>query len=172
MLPLRISGTTSSLTCSRQLRRCVAQISPPLASWDLVMEWACGKSHCCKRKAVEAWKTGKGIRASHRAAKRRARHLVHHVRLEANKKVYENIDPNSSEVYRLDNQFRRENADVVGDKPMKNDAGEMSMSENWKQKAWLEHYLPKAFQCWLWPRPPVWRTPSRRPAHLNDHWYG
>ena len=65
---------------------------------------------------------------------------MHHVRQEANKKVYENIDPNSSEVYRLDNQFRRENADVVGDKPMKNDAGEMSMSENWKQKAWLEHY--------------------------------
>ena len=53
----------------------------------------------------------------------------------------ENIDPKSSKVYRLDNQFRRENADVVGDKPVKNDAGEMSMSEDSKQKAaWLEHY--------------------------------
>ena len=29
---------------------------------------------------------------------------------------------------------------VVGDKPVKNDAGEMSMSEDSKQKAWLEHY--------------------------------
>ena len=38
------------------------------------------------------------------------------------------------------NQFRRENTDVVGDKPVKNDAGEMSMSEDSKQKAWLEHY--------------------------------
>ena len=28
----------------------------------------------------------------------------------------------------------------VGDKPVKNDAGEMSMSEGSKQKAWLEHY--------------------------------
>ena len=46
----------------------------------------------------------------------------------------------SSEVYRLANQFRRENADVVGDKPVKNDAGEMSVSEDSKQKAWLEHY--------------------------------
>ena len=27
-----------------------------------------------------------------------------------------------------------------GDKPVKNDAGEMSMSEDSKQKAWLEHY--------------------------------
>ena len=36
----------------------------------------------------------------------------------------------SSEVYRLANQFRRENTDVVGDKPVKNDAGEMSVSED------------------------------------------
>ena len=33
-----------------------------------------------------------------------------------------------------------ENTDVVGDKPVKNDAGEMSRSEDSKQKAWLEHY--------------------------------
>ena len=52
----------------------------------------------------------------------------------------ENIDPKSSEVYPLANQFRRENADVVGDKPVKNDAREMSMSKESKQKAWLEHY--------------------------------
>ena len=31
-------------------------------------------------------------------------------------------------------------SDEVGDKPVKNDAGEMSMSEDSKQKAWLEHY--------------------------------
>ena len=43
-------------------------------------------------------------------------------------------------VYPLANQFRRENTDAVGDKPVKNDAGEMSMSEDSKQKAWLEHY--------------------------------
>ena len=40
----------------------------------------------------------------------------------------------------LANQFRRENTDVVGDKPVKNDAGEMSMSQVSKQKARLEHY--------------------------------
>ena len=50
-------------------------------------------------------------------------------------KVYENVHPKSSEVYHLASQFRRENADVVGDKPV-----EMSMSEESKQKAWLEHY--------------------------------
>ena len=30
MLPLRISGTTSRLACSRQLRKCVAQPSPTI----------------------------------------------------------------------------------------------------------------------------------------------
>ena len=65
---------------------------------------------------------------------------MHHACQEADKKVYKNIDLKSSENYRLANQFRRENADVVGDKLVKNDAGEMSMSEDSKQKDWLEHY--------------------------------
>ena len=55
---------------------------------------------------------------------------VHHAHQEADKKVFENIDPKPSELYRFANQFRRENADVVGDKPVKNDAGEMSMSKS------------------------------------------
>ena len=65
---------------------------------------------------------------------------MHHARQEADKEVYKNIDPKSSELYPLANQFRKENSDVVGDKPVKNDAGEMSMSDDSKQKAWLEHY--------------------------------
>ena len=92
-----------------------------------------------KWKAFKAWKIGKDTRASYDAAKLIARHAVHHARQEANK-VYENIDPKSSEVYCLANQFRRENTDVVGDKRVKNDAGEMSVSEDSKQKAWLVHY--------------------------------
>ena len=98
-----------------------------------------------KRQAFKAWKTGKGTRASYHAAKRIARRAVHHARQEADKEVYKNIDPKSSELYRLANQFRKENADVVGDKPVKNDAGEMSMSDDSKQKAWLEHYWEQSF---------------------------
>ena len=65
---------------------------------------------------------------------------MHHARQEADKEVYKNIDPKSSAVYRLAYQFRKENSDAVGDKAVKIDAGEMSMSEDSKQKAWLEHY--------------------------------
>ena len=99
-----------------------------------------GEVITAKRQAFKAWKTGKGTRASYYAAKRIARRAVHHARQEADKEVYKNIDPKSSELYRLAKQFRKENADVVGDKPVKNDAGEMSMSDDSKQKAWLEHY--------------------------------
>ena len=84
--------------------------------------------------------SGKGTRASYDTAKCIARHAVHYAHQAADKKVYQNIDPKSSQVNCLANQFRRENADVVGDKPVKNDAGEMSMSEDSKYKAWLEHY--------------------------------
>ena len=98
------------------------------------------KAIAAKWTSFKAWKAGKVTRASYDAAKQNARHAVHHARQKADKEVCENIDPKSSEVYHLANQFRRENTDVVGDKLVKNDAGEMSMSEDSKQKAWLEHY--------------------------------
>ena len=114
---------------------CAVQLSPMLALWNLWWNEHVEKAIAAKRKAFKAWNTGKGTRASYDAAKRNARHAVYQAHQEANKKVYENIDPKSSEVYCLANQFRRENADVVGDKPVKNDAGEMSTSEDSKQKA-------------------------------------
>ena len=50
-----------------------------------------------------------------------------HAPQEADKNVYKNTDSKSLEVYRLANKIRSENADVVGDKPVKNNAGEMSV---------------------------------------------
>ena len=131
------------------------------------------KAIAAKRKAFKAWKTGKGIRASYDAVKGSARHAVHHARQEADKMVFENIDPKSSEVYRLANQFRRENADVVGDKPVKNDAGEMSMSEDSKQKAWLEHYQRLRNVEFDWdPDHLSHQPPVEGPPVPNHHWYG
>ena len=132
------------------------------------------KAIAAKRKAFKAWKAGKGTRALYDAAKGNARHAVHHACQEADRKIYENIDPKSSEVYRLASQFRRENTDIVVDKPVRNDAGEMSMS---KDKAeGLAGALPKASQRWVWLGPCLWppvlSTTSGRPAHPNHHWYG
>ena len=82
-----------------------------------------------KCKAFKAWKAGKCTRASYNTAKRIYRCLVHHARHEADKVVYEGIDHKSSNILGLANQMRKENVDVVGDKPVKNEAGEMSMSK-------------------------------------------
>ena len=78
--------------------------------------------------------------ASYNTAKHISRCVVHHARNEADKVVYDGIDHMLSDIFCLANQMRKENVDVVGDKPVKNDAGEMSMSEEAKQNAWVEHY--------------------------------
>ena len=56
------------------------------------------------------------------------------------------IDTMSSEVYRLAYQFRRENADVVGDKLVMNDAGG-DVSERRLKAEGLARSLPKTSQC-------------------------
>ena len=94
-----------------------------------------------KRKAFKAWKAGKGTEETYWAAKRIVRGTVHHACKDLNRAVYDNIDPKSSETFCLANQMRRENVDIVGDKPVRNDAGEMSLSEEANHKAWLEHYM-------------------------------
>ena len=132
-----ISRRSSTHNCSRQLKRCVAQLGPTVG----IVKPGGGLS-TWKRPLLPSWKpSGPG---------RLVKALGHHS-MQPNalpdmqctmlfKKVYENIDPKSSKVYCLASQFRTESADVVGDKLVKDDAGEMSMSEDSKQKAWLEHY--------------------------------
>ena len=93
-----------------------------------------------KRRLYKAWRKGTATRAEYDTAKGAARRAVYHARHEAEKSVFADIDPRSADVYRLANQMRRENADVVGDKPVRNDAGDMSTTEEAKQQAWLEHY--------------------------------
>ena len=103
-----------------------------------------------KRQAFKAWKTGYGTRAEYHADKHIARRAVHHARHEIDKVVFGNIYPKSSEVFHLENQMGRENVNVVGDKLVKKDAGEMFMSKEAKQKVWLEHYasLPNMELNW------------------------
>ena len=62
---------------------------------------------------------------SYWAAKRIGRGVVGHAHRDADRAVYNNIDPKSSEIFCLVNQMRRENVDVVGDKSVRNDAGEI-----------------------------------------------
>ena len=66
--------------------------------------------------------------------------LFHQARSEAEKVALQKIDPRSGDVYRLAKQMRRDNQDVMGEKPVKNDAGQLSLDEEAKKEAWREHY--------------------------------
>ncbi|MCG7879161.1 MAG: hypothetical protein JAY75_24295 [Candidatus Thiodiazotropha taylori] len=48
--------------------------------------------------------------------------------------------PSPQKYNRTANQMKSELADVVGGKPVKNNAGEMSMSKNSKQRALVGHF--------------------------------
>ena len=68
-------------------------------------------------------KLGKGTKYTYCAAKRIARGALHHARKDADRAVYENIDPKSSEIFRLANQMRRENVDIVERKRLRVNVG-------------------------------------------------
>ena len=78
------------------------------------------------------WKAG-GSRAAYNTAKRTSNHVVHQAKSEAEKVALQKIDARSGDVYRLAKQMCRDNQDVMGEKPVKNDAGS-------KKEAWKEHY--------------------------------
>ena len=92
-----------------------------------------------KRRCFKLWKAG-GSRAAYNTAKRTSNHAVHQARNEAKKVALQKIDPRSGDVYRLAKQMRRDNQDVMGEKPVKNDAGQLSLDEEAKKEAWREHY--------------------------------
>ena len=66
-------------------------------------------------------------------AKRLAKRVVWQAKLDAEK------DANDGSVFKLAKQMDRSNQDVVGEKCVKNDTGELSLSEGEKMKALVEH---------------------------------
>ena len=85
------------------------------------------------------WKAG-GSRAAYNTAKRTSNCVVHQAKSEAEKVALQKIDARSGDVYQLAKQMRRDNQDVMGEKPVKNNAGQLSLDEESKKEAWKEHY--------------------------------
>ena len=92
-----------------------------------------------KRRCFKLWKAG-GSRAAYNSAKRASNRAVYHAKNEAEKVALQKIDPRSVDVYRLAKQMRRDNQDVMGEKPVKNDEGLLSLDEDAKKEAWKKHY--------------------------------
>ena len=58
----------------------------------------------------------------------------------AEKERFKNISPNDAGIFKLAKQMDRTNQDVIGEKCVRNDSGELSLSDDDKMKAWVEHY--------------------------------
>ena len=83
------------------------------------------------------WKAG-GSRAAYNSAKRVSNCAVYHAKSEAKKIALQKIDPKFADVYRLAKQMRRDYQDVMGEKPVKNHEGLLSLDEDAKKEAWKE----------------------------------
>ena len=92
-----------------------------------------------KRRCFKLLKAG-GSRAAYNTARRTSNRKVHQTKSEAEMVALQKIDARSGDVYRLAKQMRRDNRDVMGENPVKNDAGKLSLDEEAKKEAWKEHY--------------------------------
>ena len=73
-------------------------------------------------------------------AKRVSKHVVWLAKSEAEKEAFAHISPNGNEIFHIAKQMDKTNQDVVGEKCVKNDAGELSLSDEQKMKSWVDYY--------------------------------
>ena len=100
-------------------------------------------------------------------AKRNAKHVVWRAKSEAAENKFRSISVNENEIFRIAKQMDRSSQDVVGDKCIQNDAGELSLSDSKKLKAWVEHYLRPLNVEFDWPSEALDEVPA-----LNEVLYG
>ena len=91
-------------------------------------------------------------KTAYNEAKRIAKHVVWLAKSEAEKEEFANISPSGDGVFRIAKQMDRTNQDVVGEKCVRNDAGELSLNDEEKMKAWVEHYARLLNVEFDWPR--------------------
>ena len=91
-------------------------------------------------------------KAAYSEAKRSAKRAVWLAKSEAEKERFANVSPNDGSVFKLAKQMDRTNQDVVGENCVRNDKGELSLSDEEKMDAWVEHYARLLNVEFDWPR--------------------
>ena len=93
----------------------------------------------------------KSAKAEYNEAKRAAKHVVWLTKSEAEKEMFAKVSPNDSSIFKVAKQMDRTNQDVVGEMCIRNDAGEITLSDEEKMKAWVEHYARLLNVEFEWP---------------------
>ena len=96
---------------------------------------------CEKRKAWKLWKSG-GPKEDYLRAKRLAKSAVYIAKRDAQTEQFGDINNNSDKnrIFQLAKKLKRENADIVGEKCVRNDEGLLALTIDEKLKAWQAHY--------------------------------
>ena len=94
-----------------------------------------------KRRLWKAWKKGGSIE-EYLDAKRKAKSAVFRAKKEASDQKFSNLDDNDklSYVFKTARKMKGENQDIVGDKCVKDDDGNIAYDDDSKLKAWRQHY--------------------------------
>ena len=73
-------------------------------------------------------------------AKRIARHAVYTAKRHSEQEKFTSIKDNKKNIFRVAKQMRTENQDVIGEKGIRGDDGNLSLDDASKKLAWKQHY--------------------------------
>ena len=99
--------------------------------WDKSVEEAVKTKQACYKKHKALAKAGQTVealdaKADYNKARRAAKRTVWLAKSEAEKNRFANVSPTDGSIFKLAKQMDRTNQDVVGEKCVRNDAGELS----------------------------------------------
>ena len=92
-----------------------------------------------KHEEWRVWKAG-GPKAGYNRAKKMARLAVYTAQNDAEKEKFLRAAENKDGIFKLARKLKAENVDIAGDKCVRNDAGQVSYTDEAKLAAWKEHY--------------------------------
>ena len=85
------------------------------------------------------WRAG-GSKDKYLDAKRKARHAVYTAKRHSEQEKFTSIKDNKKNIFRVAKQMRTENQDVIGEKGIRGDDGNLSLDDASKKLAWKQHY--------------------------------
>ena len=113
--------------------------------WDITVDEAVKEKRRCfkvwsrlKKKKV-CGDARKATRAAYDTAKKHAKQVLWLAKQDAAKTEYGNVDPQGPEIQRMAKQMRRQNQDICGEMPVRNNQGELCFDDSERMKAWVEH---------------------------------
>ena len=77
----------------------------------------------------------KAARAAYNTAKKHAKQVVWLAKQDAGETVYANVDHKGPEIHRMAKQMRRQNQDICGEMPVRNNQGELCLDDSERMKA-------------------------------------